>query len=86
MPVESSNQQTVNGFQASLAILVTYRRLVLFLAKQIPCSRLDEDNKNAKYAPKTGRCSYCDIGGGPENEVEKVCKPADFCSKECCAK
>jgi hypothetical protein len=56
---ESPNIQTMVDFQASLAKIGTDRGLVLFLVKQIPCSCLDEEKKNAKQAPKTGRCNYC---------------------------
>jgi hypothetical protein len=76
--------QIMVDFHASIRILGTDRGLVLFLAKQIPCSCLDEDKKNAKQAPKSGRCWYCN------REVLRVelkkcsqCKSAVYCSKEC---
>jgi hypothetical protein len=61
MNAESPNIKTTLDFHASMKKMMTDRGLELFLAKQIPCSclSLDEDQKNAKQAPKTGRCSYC---------------------------
>jgi hypothetical protein len=81
---ESPNIQTMLEFQASLTKINTDRGLVISLAKQIPCSCLDEDKKYAKQAPKIGRCSYCRI----ENlkmELKKCsqCKMVEYCSKEC---
>jgi hypothetical protein len=82
--LESSNIQPMLDFQASLGKMGTDRELVLFLAKQIPCSCLDEDKKKAKQAPKTGCCIYCNC------EVLKLelktcsqCKMFKYCSKEC---
>jgi hypothetical protein len=82
--MESLNQQTMLEFQTSMMKIQTDRGLVLFLSKQIPCSCLDEDEKNAKQAPKTGLCSYCD-SEGLTLELKKCsrCKSAQYCSKEC---
>jgi hypothetical protein len=84
MPMESSNQQTMYDFNESIGKIATERGLVLFLSKQIPCSCLDEDKKNAKEAPKAGRCTYCN-SEGPKSELKKCsrCKSSDYCSKKC---
>jgi hypothetical protein len=82
--MESSSIQPMIDFQASMEKMGTDREFVLFLAKQIPCSCLDEDKKKAKQTPKTGWCSYCN------SEVLKLelkmcgqCKSTKYCSKEC---
>jgi hypothetical protein len=59
MPSDSPNIQTLLDEKASVEKIETGRGLVLFLSKQIPCSCLDEVKKNAKQAPKTGWCHYC---------------------------
>jgi hypothetical protein len=84
MNAESPNMQTMEDFRASMQKIGTDRGLVLFLAKQIPCSCLDEDKKNAKQAPKTGHCNYC-LRDHPKMELKKCsqCKTAVYCSKEC---
>jgi hypothetical protein len=84
MPVKSSNKQTVLDFQNSMSKIGTERELVLFLSKQIPCSCLDGDKKNAKQDPKTGRCSYCNKES-PRMELKNCsrCKFVHYCSKEC---
>jgi hypothetical protein len=84
-PVASSNQETMMDFQASMAKIGTERGLGLFLSKQIPCSCLDEDKKNAKETPKTGRCSYCNSEDRPKTELKRCsqCKAVHYCSKEC---
>jgi hypothetical protein len=81
---ESPNIKTMLDLQASMLKMETNRGLIIFLAKQIPCSCLDEDKNNAKQAPKTGKCSYCN------NEDLKVelkkcsqCKLREYCSKKC---
>jgi hypothetical protein len=83
-PVASSNQQTIVDFTASMGKLGTDRELVLFLSKQIPCSCLDENKKNAKQAPKAGRCSYC-TSQDLKLELKKCsqCKSVQYCSKGC---
>jgi hypothetical protein len=84
MPVESSSQQTMLDLKVSIGKLGTDREMVLFLSKQIPCSCLDEDKKNAKQAPKTGRCAYC-CSEGLKLELKKCsqCKSVQYCSKKC---
>jgi hypothetical protein len=82
--MENPNIQIMLDFQASMRKMVTDRGLFLYLAKQIPCSCLDEKKKVAKEAPKTGRCSYCsreDL----KMELKKCgqCKWSEYCSKEC---
>jgi hypothetical protein len=81
---ESPNSQTIVDCQASMKKIRTDRGLVLFLAKQIPCSCLDEDKKNAKQSPKTGSCTNC---GNEDLKMELMkcsqCKMAEYCSKEC---
>jgi hypothetical protein len=58
--------------------------LILFLAKQIPCSCLDEDKKNAKNAFKTERCSYCnDVDQNLELKKCNRYKSRRCSSKEC---
>jgi hypothetical protein len=70
--------------QSSMKKMGTDRGLILFLAKQIPCSCLDEDKKNAKQAPRTGWCSYCNNENlGLELKKCSQCKSAEYCSKEC---
>jgi hypothetical protein len=58
--------------------------LVLFLSKQIPCSCLDEAKMNAKQAPKTGRCRYCN-SEKLKFELKKCsqCQLVQYCSKKC---
>jgi hypothetical protein len=75
---------TILDFHESMRKIGTDRGLVLFLSKQIPCSCLEEDKNNAKHAPKTGRCTYCN-SEGPKLELKKCsqCKLAQYCSKEC---
>jgi hypothetical protein len=75
---------TMSDFQTSMAKIGTERGLVLFLSKQIPCSCLDEVEKDAKQAPKTGRCSNCS-SEGLKLELKKCsqCKSVQYCSKEC---
>jgi hypothetical protein len=85
MPVAgSSNHHAMINFRASIKKMETDRNLVLFLSKQIPCSCLDENKKNAKQAPKKGRCCYCS-SEGLKLELKKCsqCKSVQYCSKEC---
>jgi hypothetical protein len=84
LPLESSNQQMMLDFEASIGKLGTDRGMVLFLSKQIPCSCLDESEKNAKQAAKTRRCTYCS-SEGLKMELKKCsqCKSVQYCSKEC---
>jgi hypothetical protein len=81
---ESPKIQTMIDFSASIQKMRTDRGLVLFLAEQIPCSCLDEDKKNAKQAPRTGRCWFCN-SEDIKLEMKKCsqCKSAEYCSKEC---
>jgi hypothetical protein len=76
--------KTMHDWRATTEKIATDRELILFLSKQIPCSCLMEDKKNAKQAPKTGRCRYCcsvDLKG----ELRKCsqCKSVQYCSREC---
>jgi hypothetical protein len=84
IPVAISDPQSLSDFQASLGKIDTERGLVLFLSKQIPCTCLDEDKKNAKQAPKTGRCGYC-CREDLKAKLRKCsqCKTLPYCSKEC---
>jgi hypothetical protein len=84
MPMEISDQKTIYDFRESIGKIGSERGLVLFLSKQIPCSCLDEDKKNAKEAPKSGWCNYCN-SEGPKSELKKCsrCKSAHYCSKKC---
>jgi hypothetical protein len=85
MPLSgTSNTQTMVDFRASMGKTETDRELVLFLSKQIPCSCLDENKKNAKQAPKTRRCSYC-TSEDLKVELQKCsqCKSVQYCSKKC---
>jgi hypothetical protein len=81
MPVET---QTMLDFYESMRKIGTDRGLVLFLSKQIPCTCLDEDKKNAKQAPKTEQCSYC-LSESLKLELKKCsrCKALQYCSKKC---
>ena len=79
--------QTMIDFQASLLKMRSDHGLILFLAKQIPCSCLDgleEDMKNARQAPIPGRCWYCN-SEDLRVELKKCsqCKMSQYCSKEC---
>lgn len=84
-PMESCDQQAMLDFKASMEKIRTDRGLVLFLSKQITCWCLDEDEKKAKQAPKTVRCSYCDRGEWLKEELKKCsrCKSVQYCSKDC---
>jgi hypothetical protein len=84
MHLETSNQQFMVDFNESIVKIGTDRGLVLFLSKQIPCSCLDEEKKNAKEAPKSGRCTYCN-SEGLKSELKKCsrCKSLHYCSKKC---
>ncbi len=81
LPVE---RPAMLDFNESIGKIGTYRGLVLFLSKQIPCSCLDEDKKNEKEALKSGRCTYGN-SEGLKLELRKcsLCKSAHYCSKKC---
>jgi hypothetical protein len=82
MPVEQ-NFQILLDEKASYAKIGTERGLLLFLSKQIPCSCLDEAKKNAKQAPKTGSCRYCNsVNLKVELKKCSQCESAQYCSKE----
>jgi hypothetical protein len=81
---EGPNLQIMLDFQASMSKMVTDRGFFLYLAKQIPCSCLDEKKRASKQAPRTGRCSYC-LSEDLKVELRKCsqCKSAEYCSKKC---
>jgi hypothetical protein len=83
-PEESPEMQTMEEFTMLMRKTETDQKVVLYLCKQIPCSCLNEDKKNAKQLPKTGRCSYCS-SQDDKLELKKCshCKSAQYCSKEC---
>jgi hypothetical protein len=78
IPVKS-HQSQARGQKMS-----TDREVVLFLSRQIPCSCLDENKKNAKQIPKTRWCQYC-FKEDLKVELMKCsqCKLVGYCSKEC---
>jgi hypothetical protein len=60
----------------------TERGLKIILARQIPCSCLDDMKANAKATPRARRCEFCKKEGVHLMKCSQ-CKVADYCSKAC---